>query len=127
MNDPKKLQFASVSYPFPVEEPPVIYCPICGNPSFDLADGGDLVINSCQHLAFVFFGKPSEFIYQSQDFQKRTSGKNLTGVTAKEIKGLIETLGYDNKFLALQVTYGDMGDCENWYTDVYGFDYSVYH
>jgi hypothetical protein len=126
MTDSRKSQYASVSYPFPVEEPPVIYCPLCGNPTFNLADGGDLVINPCQHLAFVFFGRPSEFIYQSQDFQHRTSAQDLKGVTAKEIKGLIETLGYDNKFLALEVSYGDMGDAENWYTDIYGFDYSTY-
>ena len=127
MNDPKKTQYASVEFPFPVEEPPVIWCPICGNNTFDLAEGGDMVINPCQHLAFVFLGRFSEFIYQSQGFQARVAGKDLMGITTKEMKGFIETLGYDNKFLAIEVTYGEMGDYENWYTDVYGFDYDTYH
>lgn len=126
MTDSKTIQYASVSYPFPLEEAPIAYCPICGNPTFDLADGGDMVINPCQHLAFVFFGRPSEFIYQSKDFQNRTSAKNLKAVNTKEMKGFIETLDYDNKFLAIEVTYGDLGDAENWYTDVYGFDYEKY-
>ena len=127
MIDSKKPQFASVSYPFPLEEPPVVYCPICGNNTFDLADGGDMVINPCQHLAFVFFGRPSEFIYQSKDFQTRTSAKDLKVVTTNEIKGLIETLGYDNKFLAIEVNYGDNEDDPDWLTDIYGFDYGTYH
>ena len=114
MNDPKKSQYASVSYPFPVEEPPVIYCPLCGSPTFDQAEGGDMVINPCQHLAFVFLGRPSGFIYQSKDFQSKTLEKDLKDVTTKEMKGFIETLGYDNRLLALEVTYGDMGDAENW-------------
>ena len=126
MSNSPKSQYASVSYPFQLEEPPIVYCPICGNPTFDLADGGDMVINPCQCLAFMFLGRHAEFIYQSKDFQKRTTGKDLKGVTNKEMKGFIETLGYDNRLLALEVTYGDMGDAENLYTDVYGFDYSTY-
>ncbi len=126
MNDPKKSQYASVSYPFPLEEPPVIFCPVCGTPTFDFDDGGNLVINPCQHLAFVFFGRPLEFIYQSKDFQNRISDKDLKDASTKGMKALIETLGYDNKFLSLEVTYGDNEDDPDWYTDIYGFDYSTY-
>ena len=126
MNDSKKPSYASISYPFPVEEPPVIYCPLCGSPTFDLADGGDMVINPCQHLAFVFLGRPSEFIYQSKDFQNRISDKDLKDASTKGMKAIIETLGYDNKFLSIEVNYGDNEEDPDWYTDIYGFDYSSY-
>jgi len=126
MNDLKKPQYASVEYPFPLEEEPVVFCPVCGTPTFDFEDGGNMVINPCQCLAFVFLGRPPEFIYQSKGFKLRTSEKDLKGLTAKEMKSFIESLGYDNKFLTLEVTYGDYEDDPDWYTDIYGFDYGTY-
>jgi len=33
--------------------------------------------------------------------------------------------GFDNKLLALEVTYGGMGCGPMWFTDVFGFDYGT--
>jgi hypothetical protein len=126
MNSSTKPQYAEIEYPFPLEEPPVIYCPLCGNPTYELNDRGEFKVNPCQHLAFIFLGDPSTFAYKSKDFEYRITGKDLKDLSFENFKEFIESLGYDNKFLTLEVTHRGMGNRRIWYTDNYGFDYALY-
>ena len=126
MNNPKKSQYAAIEYPFPLEEPPVVYCPVCGCNTYQLEESGNWELNPCQHLAFIFVGISSAFEYQSKDFQEKAGEKQLEGLSFDHIKDLVDSLGYDNRFLCLEITHGVFGNGRVWYTDVYGFDYSFY-
>ena len=42
-----------------------------------------------------------------------------------KLRKLLERIGYGNKLLALEITYGGMACGPVWYTDVYGFDYET--
>ena len=126
MNDPKKPQFASVEYPFPLEEPPVVYCPVCGNPTFNLDDGGNWIMNPCQHLAFIFNIESSAFDHKSKDFEKRATGIDVDTLSDENLKAFLEFLEYDNKLLVLEVTHGGIGNGQVWYTEIYGFDFGLY-
>ena len=121
MNAPKKPQYASVEYPFPLKESPIVWCPICGKATYDIDEDS---ITPCPHLAFIFIGE--DFEYKSQDFEKRTSGKDLEDLSFENFQEFLESLGYDNKFLAIEITHGGLGCGTSWHTDIYGFDYSTY-
>jgi hypothetical protein len=112
-------QIAKVEQPFGIE-PPTVHCPICGQA---MIDDGD--INPCNHLAFIHAGAGcDDFEYQSDDF--RSTDKAIdddNGVSYETIKDILVSAGYDNKMLAIEITYGGMSCGPVWYTDIYGFDY----
>ena len=79
----------------------------------------------CPHLAFVFVGETGEFEYRSPAFEKKAARRRLQDLDLVKLRKLLERIGYGNKLLALEVTYGGMACGPVWSTDVYGFDYET--
>jgi hypothetical protein len=76
-------------------------------------------------LAFVYVGELGEFEYQSKDFETRVAKVDLDEVALKDVPKILEKVGYDNKFLALEVTYGGPTCGPAWFTEIYGFDFGT--
>lgn len=112
-------QYARVEQPFGCE-PPKVHCPICGKPSVMSDDGEDA---GCPHLAFIYVGEIGDFVYKSDDYQKRTSKLGEEDIDFDNFKNFLKMAGYGNSLLALEITYGGMACGPVWYTDVFGFDY----
>lgn len=131
MTNTASPQYASIEQPFGCE-PPLVHCPICGNKSVHENE-----INPCKHLAFVFIGELSEFIYQSESFEAEfeatlnaheeteddDEADNYIGL--HNLHDCLKEAGYGNNLLALEITYGGMACGPVWFTDVYGFDYGA--
>lgn len=124
-------QFASVEQPFGID-PPIVHCPICGQATMDFStEGGEddcAKCTPCEHLAFIFVGEAGEFEYQSEDFKKRLGivgdEDDEDETEDEDFQMMLVRAGYENKLLALEITYGGMS-CTgpSWYTDIFGFDY----
>ena len=122
-------QYAAIEQPFGCE-PPLVHCPICGNNTIQ-----DNEINPCKHLAFVYVGELSEFIYQSKVFETRFESTltvhqeidedEYSCIRLDNLQDCLKEAGYDNNLLALEITYGGMACGPIWFTDVYGFDYGT--
>jgi hypothetical protein len=112
-------QYAAVEQPLGCD-PPIVHCPICGEAMFTEGE-----CSPCAHLAFVYIGELGEFEYQSKDFGKRVQKVALDEVSLKDVSTILKKAGYDNKLLALEVTYGGMMCGPAWFTDVFGFDYGT--
>jgi len=82
-------------------------------------------VDACRHLAFVFIGETAEFGYRSADFQKREARRRTSQLDLSRLRGVLERIGYGNKLLALEITYGGGACGPVWYSDVYGFDYET--
>lgn len=119
----KMPQFASVEQPFGCK-PPIVHCPICGKASIEIKDDVDEV-TPCDHLVFIYIGEVSEFEYQSEDFEKRFNAIKRVKISLNNFKDALIEAGYDNKMLAIEITYGGMACGPSWYTDIFGFDYST--
>jgi len=111
-------QYAVVEQPFGIK-PPIVHCPICGSSQIDDDD-----VSPCEHLSFLFVGAIGEFIFQKKNFEDRFVSF-VEDLELSNFKDLLSRAGYDNKLLALEITYGGMACGPVWYTDVYGFDYST--
>lgn len=118
-------QYASVEQPFGIK-PPVVHCPICGHAVCD-ADGA--FETPCEHLAFVYLDAIGDFPYESAAFTKRMDAfrddEDFEGFDWSSFPNFLKQFGYDNKMLALGVTYGGMACGPVWYLDIYGFDYGT--
>lgn len=49
----------------------------------------------------------------------------MEDLTFDTFKEFLQKAGYDNKLLAIEITYGGMGGGPMSFTDVYGFDYGT--
>ncbi|MCX6244688.1 MAG: hypothetical protein NTU98_08285 [Bacteroidetes bacterium] len=127
MNNSTKPQYAEIEYPFPQADLPVIHCPLCGMGTHDVHEDGSSELTPCLHLAFIFIGDPFTFAYKSEEFEQKVTGKDLKKLSFVKFKKFLQSIGYDNKFLALEISHGGMGGQGTpiWYTDIYGFDYGV--
>jgi len=116
-------QYAQIQQPFGCD-PPVVHCPICGNPTLEIDENGMEELTPCPHLAFIFTGTTEEFAYMSDDFIRKCG---FTDFQSEEetIEELLIKAGYRDNMLALEITYGGMGGGPVWFTDVYGFDYET--
>lgn len=143
MSEKSLPQFASVEQPFGIN-PPIVYCPICGQASMEFPPEGSedecAHCTPCEHLAFIFVGEVGEFEYQSEDFKKRlgivddeeadvedeNEDDEEDDEDDEDFQAMLVRAGYDNKLLALEITYGGMS-CSgpSWYTDIFGFDYGM--
>ena len=130
MTQKSSSQYAAIEQPFGCE-PPLVHCPICGNKSIV-----DNEIHPCKHLAFIYVGEISEFVYQSESFELQFAATlnahddledddqdNYIGLD--NLQDCLKEAGYDNNLLALEITYGGMACGPIWFTDVYGFDYGT--
>lgn len=61
----------------------------------------------------------------SEDFSARIETADTDTFSLDALKPLLETLGYGNNLLAIEITYGGMPHGATWTTDVYGFDYAA--
>ena len=115
-------QYAVIEQPFgcPI---PVVYCPICGAPANIWDDDFDSEI--CPHLAFIYLFSAGEFGYLTPKFERRIEAIKDEKLTFDNFQECLKKAGYDNKLLALEITYGSMGFGSSWNTDVYGFDYET--
>ena len=123
MSDSSKPQYAAVEYPYPLDEFPIVHCPICGNATFK-EDDGSSEMTPCPHLAFIFNGSSGTFEYKSAEFAERSSTVEEDDLSFENFEEYLEPLEYDNSMLVLEVTHGGIPNV--WYTDIYGFDYSTY-
>jgi len=114
-------QYAKVEQPFGCE-PPLVHCPICGKATLEMSEEGG-TITPCPHLAFLYIGEIGEFEYKSQDFQKKIEGIDDEELGLDTFGEFLQKAGYDNKLLAIEITYGGMACGPVWYSDVFGFDY----
>ncbi|SDX68882.1 hypothetical protein [Thiocapsa roseopersicina] len=132
---------AKIEQPFGVS-PPIVHCPICGQAAIIVEDHVALT-NPCPHLAFIFVGEVGEFEYRSPDFMARTTDQvgEATTITDEDDEGdyddddifltvdnfpeLLRKAGYDNSFLALEITYSGMACGPIGSTDIYGYDYAL--
>ena len=118
-------QYASVEQHFGIE-PPVMHCPICGQA---LCNADGVFETPCEHLAFLYLDDTGDFLHESADFKKKIDAfrndENFEGFDWSSFPNFLKQLGYDNKMLALAVTYGGMGCGPVWYMDIYGFDYGT--
>jgi len=115
----------------------VVHCPICGEAASATGEGGE--ITACPHLAFIYVREASEFAFQSDDFQKRIAAVDVDDFRKRIADAdedddefplepcveLLEETGYDDEFLAIEITYGGMACGPIAFTDVYGFDYGT--
>lgn len=101
-------------------EPPIMHCPVCGRATMDDGD-----FSPCEHVAFVYMGATGDFEYQSEDFSKRRGEDHADDLSFDTFRDFLSKLGYDNKTLALEITYGGMACGPVWYTDVYGFNFAL--
>ncbi|HQP87792.1 MAG TPA: hypothetical protein PLL76_16200 [Thermoanaerobaculia bacterium] len=124
MKPASKPQYASVEQPFGCQ-PPKPHCPVCGKAVLQVDDDGLAHADPCPHLAFIFVGEAGEFEYRSPAFEKKAARRRLNDLDLVKLRKLLERIGYGNKLLALEVTYGGMACGPVWYTDVYGFDYET--
>ncbi len=124
MKSASKPQFASVEQPFGCQ-PPKPHCPVCGKAVLQVDDEGLAHADPCPHLAFIFVGETGEFEYRSPAFEKREARRRLNDFDLVKLRKLLERIGYGNKLLALEITYGGMACGPVWHTDVYGFDYET--
>jgi len=126
MSESSKPQYAAVEY-FPLAEPPVIHCPICGQGTHQTHEDGSSVMTPCPHLSFIFFSDQAIFAYKSIDFTERIQDQDLDDLSFENFEEFLEEIGYDNKMLAIEATSGGMADNGggSWRTDIYGFDYST--
>jgi len=127
MSTPTKPQYAAIEYAFPQTDLPVVHCPLCGHGTHTVHEDGSSDLTPCPHLAFIYLGDPSTFAFKSEEFEEKVAGKDLKDLTFDNFKKFLQSIGYDNKFLALEVTHGGMGGhgIPIWNTDVYGFDYGI--
>ena len=115
-------QYACVEQNFG-QQPAIIHCPICGQATMESPDDG---FNPCKHVAFVYVGVCGDFEYKSPEFEAKTASEEGAeqDFSFDNFRNALANLGYDNKLLALEVTYGGMACGPVWYTDVYGFDFA---
>jgi len=127
MKTTTKPQYAAVEYPFPQADLPTVHCPLCGQGTHDVHEDGSSDLTPCPHLTFIFIGDPSTFAYKSEEFAQKVKDKDLKKLSITNFKNFLQSIGYDNKFLALEITHGGMGGhgAPIWMTDVFGFDYGV--
>ncbi|MBK6407905.1 MAG: hypothetical protein IPF66_24555 [Holophagales bacterium] len=124
MKPAAKPQYASVELPFGCA-PPRPHCPICGHALLIVGEASIANVDACRHLAFVFIGEIAEFGFRSTDFQKRAAGRRTSQLDLSKLRKFLERIGYGNKLLALEITYGGMACGPVWYSDVYGLDYET--
>jgi len=106
-------------------DPAVVHCPICGESAYRVDRHGKQR-PPCHHLAFIYVGEIGEFVYQSLAFERKFSAVDINDLSFESFHSLLEEAGYDNKMLAIQISYGDMASGKaHWYTDVYGYDYNT--
>jgi len=118
--DEKSLpQYAKIEQPFGID-PPIVHCPICGTAVFDNEEG---CATPCPHFAFLYVGEVGEFEYTSVAFTKKTESLEAENLDFETFSDFLAKAGYDNKLLAIEITYGGMACGPVWYTDVFGFDY----
>lgn len=122
MEEKLPIQYAMVEQPFGAE-PPLVHCPICGKPTADLDEEGLGEFAPCEHTAFIYLTVVPDFAFMSEDFEKRTEDIDVDDY--ENFKGFLEATDYDNKLLAIEITYGGVGCGAEWYTDIYGFDYGT--
>jgi hypothetical protein len=128
MKKKTKPQYARVEQPFG-DDPPIAHCPICGQASMILDEyGAD--VTPCDHLVFIYVGASGGFEYQSKDFEARMAkldddDEEDDGLCLDNFQRFLEKAGYGNEMLAIEISYGGMGHCPVYYSDVFGFDYSV--
>ncbi len=124
MKPAAKPQYASVELPFGCA-PSRPHCPICGHALLIVGEDSNANVDACRHLAFIFIGEIAEFEFRSTDFQKRAAGRRTSQLDLSRLRKFLERIGYGNKLLALEITYGGMACGPVWYSDVYGFDYET--
>jgi len=109
----------------------MVHCPICGKPPFAVAGpGATWELDPCAHVAFIFASEVGEFIYQSPACEQRCEAALAAMDDADEsdapyLERILDGANYDNKLLAIEITYGGMACGPVWATDVYGFDYAT--
>ena len=119
-----KVQFAKIEIPFGAEIQ--VHCPICGHPTIDRdEDEGTAKFSKCKHLAFIFVGELGEFECPSKDFKKRTKKVDVEDLDFDTLPEYLQSAGYGNNLLALELTYGGIACGPVWFTDVFGFDYGT--
>lgn len=121
MSEQAGPQYAKIAQPLG-HEPPVVHCPVCGNPTITVVDERE-EITPCAHLVFVFVGEVGVFEYQSEDFKGRCTRVDPDELSTDNFEAFLEAAGYDNGLLALEITYGGMGCGPVWYTDLFGFEF----
>ena len=116
-------QIACIEQPFGCA-PPIVHCPICGKASMEIVDECGTV-TPCPHLAFIYVGEIGDFEFQSADCEKRFEEVDMDELDFDSFSKVLKSVGYDNKLLAIQITYGGMACGPTWYTDIFAFDYST--
>lgn len=114
-------QCAEITIPFGCE-PPIVHCPICGQPTLEPEDGG---ASPCCHVAFIYVSMAGGFQHESDEFKRRTARIEGEEFTLDTYKEFLQKSDYRNELLVLEFTYGGMANGPVHYTDVYGFDYGT--
>jgi hypothetical protein len=127
MNKKTKPQYAMVEQPFG-DDPPIIHCPVCGQASMTVDDKYGADVTPCVHLAFIYVGESGGFEYQSKEFEVRMAkldddDEEDDGLCLDNFQRFLEKAGYGNEMLAIEISYGGMGHCPVYYSDVFGFDF----
>lgn len=112
-------QYAAIEQPFGLK-PPAVFCPICGHEIV-----GENGCDPCHHLAFLYVGAGGDFEHKSDDFETRLNDAEVEFIRFHDFPEILSQLGYDNKLLCIEITYGGMGCGPVWYTDILGFDYNT--
>ena len=113
-------QYAKVELMFGADAP-VIHCPVCGKATMESPDDG---FSPCAHVSFIYMGVTGEFEYQSDEFAAKLESADTDNLSFDSFADYLAGMGYNNKTLALEVTYGGMACGPVWYTDVYGFSFA---
>lgn len=145
MPEQTPVAYARISQPFGLA-PPVVHCPICGQPQAVADAQGFLESSPCPHNAFIYLDEVSEFEHQSAEFANRLAELRKAGllkdpdateseddaevdlcdnIWLPDLPRALEQMGYGAELVVFEITYGGMACGPVWSTDVYGFDYDT--
>lgn len=115
-----KPQIARVEQPFGMD-PPIVYCPICGHATVKIDETNGADITPCDHLAFIHAAEGG-FVCKSEDFEARMARVEEAEEDWEDEEGVdyfdaaLQRAGYQNNMLAIEITYGGMGQKDSFTT-----------
>ena len=100
------------------------FCPVCGKATMELDEEENGKVTGCKHLEFIYVQEVNEFEYKSDQFKDRFNIIDFDEFELDNLKTTLETIGYTNSLLALEVTTNSIACGPSAFTSVFGFNYT---
>ena len=95
-------------------EPPIGYCPICGQPSITFNEEGYGEYSPCAHLEFTYNTTAGELGYRTEEFESKIFSleENIEGeapnFSINNLPQVLERMGYGKELLVLAIEFSGM-------------------